>query len=122
MDGTSPRPVADVDKLIRASLRDYQRTRWLTAAGVIAVLCAAVITLAVLYAQQNGRLSASCRFWRTLAPLPVTIAQQTGRPSSLGISIIAESRAAYAGQDCGKLPPADPSFAKWAKFYHLPIS
>lgn len=122
MDSDDPRPVADVDRLIRSSLRDYHRARWLTAAGVIAVLCAAVIILAILYAQQDGRLTASCQFWRTLAPLPVTIAEQTGRPSSLGVSIIAESRAAYAGQGCGKLPPADPSFAKWAKYYHLPVS
>jgi hypothetical protein len=115
-----PKTVADLDDTIRASLRDYQRTRWVTGAGVIAVLCAAVVVLAVLYIQQGARLKASCEFWRTLAPLPVTVAQQTGKPSKLGVSIIDGSRAAYEGQGCGKPPPADPAFARWARYYHLP--
>jgi hypothetical protein len=118
----SPKTVADIDETLRASLRDYQRTRWVTAAAVVAVLCAAVVVLGVLYIQQGARLRASCEFWRTLAPLPVTTVQPAGRPSRLGVAIIAESRTAYAGQGCGKPPPPDSSFVQWARYYHLPAS
>lgn len=116
----TPTTVDAIDEAVRSSLRDYQRTRWAAAAAVVAVLCAAVVVLGVLYIGQGARLRASCEFWRTLAPLPVTIAQQTGKPSRLGVSIIAESREAYEGQGCGKPPPADPAFARWARYYHLP--
>jgi hypothetical protein len=117
---TGPKPVADLDEALRASLRDYHRTRWLGALAILTLLSAAVIVLGVLYVQQGARLRASCEFWRTLGALPVAVTKQAPQPSKLGVSIIAESRAAYAGQGCGRLPPADPSFARWARAYHLP--
>ena len=115
-----PHPVVTIDEHIRGSLRDYQRARWLAVTALIAVLCAAVITLGVLYIQADGRLTASCGFWRTLVSLPVTAAPD-GRPSKLGITIVVGARGAYDGQGCGKLPAADPSVTKWAPFYHVRI-
>jgi hypothetical protein len=115
-----PRGVADVDAALPKWTQDFHRARWLAAAGVIAVLACAVIVLGVLYVQQQSRLGASCGFWRSLASLPVASAPN-GRPSRLGITIVAGGRAAYAGQGCGKLPPADPSVTRWAPFYKIRV-
>lgn len=61
----------------------------------------------------------ACDFWRDLAGLPVTILSSTGKPSELSISIIAHSRTAFRGSGCtGPLPPPDPSFKKWAPYFH----
>ena len=117
----SPRAVTDVDDLIHQSLRDFHKARWLTLAGSIAVLCAAIITLGVLYVQQDARLRASCQLWRTLAPLPVATAPNAPRPSKLSITLVASAREAYAGQGCGHLPAADPSVTRWAPFYKIRV-
>jgi hypothetical protein len=116
-----PRPVADLDAAVAGALKYYHRSRWVTAIGAIALLAAAVAVLGVLYLQQDTRLRASCGFWRTLAPLPVTPAPGVARPSRLGVLIVTGSREAYAGQGCGQLPPADPSVRRWAAYYKIDV-
>jgi hypothetical protein len=67
-----------------------------------------------------ARAGAACSFYRDLAGSPVTIAAGTGKPSELGVAIIAHSREAYRGSGCaGTLPPPSATFAKWAPYYHL---
>jgi hypothetical protein len=67
------------------------------------------------------QLHASCGFWRSIAPIPVVAAGSRVKPSLLGVAIVLEARAAYAGQHCGTLPPADPSLITWAHYYHLNV-
>jgi len=116
-----PRPVADLDAAVSSAIRDYHRARWAAIAGVMVLLCAAVIILGVLYLQQDARLRASCEFWRVLAPLPVGDAPGGTEPSRLSIQLVIASREAYAGQRCGRLPPADPSVRRGAAYYHIPV-
>lgn len=116
---TSPRPVADLDDTLRSALRGYHRSRWITLAAVTLLLAAAVIVLGVLYLQQDARLRASCEFWLALTPLPVTIVPPNTKPTPVSVNLIAGSRVAYAGQGCGRMPPAAPSLVKWAHFYGI---
>jgi len=65
---------------------------------------------------------AQCQFNADLGAAPVTVSPSTGRASRLGVLIISDSRTAWHGLGCpGRLPPPAPSFAKWAKTYHLPV-
>lgn len=77
------------------------------------------LTQAVALEQQQIR--ADCGFYGHLSGLPITDPPGPGNPSRLGVQIISDSRASFLGHGCpGHLPPPDPSFAKWAAFYHLP--
>ena len=63
---------------------------------------------------------ASCAFAGDLgsAPFPAT-----GTVSKLGVSIVADSRAQWRALSCpGHLAPPQPSFVRWARYYHLPDS
>lgn len=65
---------------------------------------------------------ASCAFAADLGGAPVVTAPG-GKASRLGVSIVADSRAQWRHLGCpGHLAPAAPSFARWARFYHLPDS
>jgi hypothetical protein len=91
---------------------------WALAALFTVLVAAAAVNLD-LTLTRNG--TAACSFYRDLAGLPVTILATTGRPSELGMSIIANSRAAYRDLGCqGPLPPPSPSFTHWASYYRLP--
>jgi len=62
-----------------------------------------------------------CRQERDVGGLPVAVNPVTGRASLLGVSIVADARTAWRGLRCaGVLPPPDPSFTRWARYYHLP--
>ncbi len=62
-----------------------------------------------------------CLQERDVGGLPVTVNPVTGRASLLGVSIVADARTAWRGLHCaGVLPPPDPSFTRWARFYKLP--
>lgn len=64
---------------------------------------------------------AQCTFDADLGSAPVTVSPASGRPSRLGVTIVSDSRVAWHGLGCpGKLPPPAPSFARWAKEFHLP--
>ncbi len=63
---------------------------------------------------------ASCAFAADLGGAPFPAAP---RPSKLGVTIVADSRAQWRHLGCpGKLAPPAPSFVTWARFYHLPDS
>lgn len=62
---------------------------------------------------------ASCAFARDVGSAPAP----AGKPSKLGISLIADSRQQWRELGCpGHLPPPTPAFAQWARFYHLPAT
>lgn len=64
-----------------------------------------------------------CAFNGDLGGVPVTNNPATGRPSLLGLRIVSDSRVAWHQAGCpGHLVRPSPSFAKWARFYHLPTS
>jgi hypothetical protein len=82
--------------------------------GVLALTSRQITTV-----RQQTR--SDCAFYRDLAGLPVSVSPKTGKAAKLGVAIIAHSREAWRGHGCGgTLPPPDPSFARWAKFYGLP--
>lgn len=93
----------------------------------VLVLLAIIATLAVgnyVYSwAQTGHLRAqqlaACAFARDLgsAPLPAS-----PRPSKLGVSIIADSRAWWHANNCPGDLPASPGLAHWEAVYHLPAS
>lgn len=71
-------------------------------------------------AKLRREVTAECAFNSDLAPLPVA-AGPTGKASLLGVKIVADSRVAWHREGCpGRLVRASPSFARWARFYHLP--
>lgn len=64
---------------------------------------------------------ASCAFAADVGTAPVAANPATGKPSRLGISIVADSRKQWHQLGCpGQLPPPPPSFVWWARYYHLP--
>lgn len=70
----------------------------------------------------EDRARALCRFDADLAGVPVAVSPKTGRPSLLGVSIVSDARTAWHQAGCGgRLPPPDPSFTRWARYYHLPV-
>jgi hypothetical protein len=77
-------------------------------------------------ASEVGKLRAavlaSCAFAADLAGAPIVTSPPV-RPSKLGVTIVADSRAQWRNLGCpGHLAPPAPSFVKWARFYHLPAS
>ena len=116
-----PPPVAQLDATVAEAIRSVHRARWVILFAVIAALVAAVGLLGWQDWQQHQELRASCEFFQPLTGLPVTVVPPAVRPSKTGVTLIAGSRIAYAGQGCGTLPPAAPSLAKWAKFYRITL-
>jgi hypothetical protein len=69
-------------------------------------------------------IAKACDFWYPLTSLPVTVLGPGGKPSQLSVRIISGARKSYDGQ-CrddlrAPLPPPDPSFVRWARYYHVP--
>jgi len=82
-----------------------------------------LIAIAATNARLENQLRADCGFYGHLAGLPVTTNITTGRPTRLSVQLISDVRVAWTGHGCqGKLTPPDPSFTKWAAFYHLPVN
>jgi hypothetical protein len=103
----------------------------ITAGAVRAVLTLFLITLALFgvsllftaravnSVRQQAR--AECRFDADLGGAPVAASPATGKPSLLGVTIVSDARVAWRQLGCtGRLPAADPSFIKWARYYRLP--
>jgi hypothetical protein len=62
---------------------------------------------------------AGCAFAADLGSVPIP---DKPRPSRLGVLLVTDSRAQWRGAHCpGKLP-VPPGLAKWARYYHLPVS
>lgn len=67
----------------------------------------------------RGTVLASCAFASDVGSAPVA-AGPGGKASELGVSIVADSRAQWRRLGCpGHLAPPEPSFVKWARYYHL---
>lgn len=86
----------------------------------------AIVANQRLISAQEKAISAACDFWYPLTSLPVTVNAATGKPTPLGVQIIAGARESYAGQCAGaghpQMPPPDPTLVKWAAYYHLLIA
>ena len=68
----------------------------------------------------NGRVQALCRFDADLGTVPLTVPKGARAPR-FGVLIISDARTAWRRTGCpGRLGPPDPSFVKWARYYHLP--
>jgi hypothetical protein len=117
----APPPVAQLDETVVRAIRSVHRARWIFLLAVVAAMAAAVGMLGWQDWQQHRQLHASCQFWSLLAPLPITVVPPARRPSELGVLLVADSRDAFAGQQCGTLPPAAPSLLHWAAYYGVPL-
>jgi hypothetical protein len=71
----------------------------------------------------HAAVIAQCKFNADLGAAPVTVNPATGKASALGVSIISDARMAWHGLGCpGRLAPPEPSFVKWAKRLHVPVT
>jgi hypothetical protein len=69
-------------------------------------------SVAALRTQQH----AQCKFYADLGSAPLA-----ARPSLLNVAVVSDARVAWHGMNCpGRIPAADPSFIRWARFYDLP--
>jgi hypothetical protein len=119
-----PRQRSDVTTGLAARLR---MTQGALRAAVILLVVSAVFTGATLLvtARQirtlHMEISSQCKFDSDLGAAPITVNPATHKASLLGVSIVADSRLAWRGLRCpGTLPPPDPSFVKWARYWKLP--
>lgn len=75
---------------------------------------------------EDAIVAKACDFWYPLTNLPVTVIPPSRKASQVSVHIISGARESYAGQcsDHGlpPLPPPDPSFTRWARFYHVPVT
>ena len=82
-------------------------------------------TQAQAIAAEHRAIEAGCGFWEPLVGLPVMVVPPNNKPTKLSVRIIAGARRGYAGQctppDWPKMPPADPSLVKWAKYYRITL-
>lgn len=87
--------------------------------AVIRVQDAQARELAGQVAKLQRAVLSSCAFNADLGSAPIVI-QPGGKASELGVSIVADSRAQWRQLGCpGRLPPPQPSFTRWARYYHL---
>lgn len=69
----------------------------------------------------RAQVLTECMFDADIGSAPVVVAA-SGKPSLLGVRIISDSRMSWHGHHCpGRLAPAAPSFAHWAREFHLPV-
>lgn len=86
-----------------------------------ATLKVTVRRLDMTVTRQRQEIRAQCRFDADLASAPVTVSPATGMASELGVKIISDGRVAWHQAGCpGMLAAPSRSFARWAKYYHLP--
>jgi hypothetical protein len=138
----APQPVTVIDEKVARAIHDVHKQRWAFLWALLTAMGAALVLVGVLawqehdqigvqrqqlavqqqhLAAQDRELRASCGFWEPLTPLPVTIIPPAKRPVPTNVHLIAGARVAYAGQRCGKLPPASPSLTYWAKVDGVPL-
>lgn len=117
-----PRHTDEIDEKLQKNLKLAHRTRWVLVVAVFTLLVGAVVAQTILLLNQQNELNSSCQVWRTLSPQTVTVNPVTRQPTRLSVAIIAASRAAYNGQHCGTLPPADPVVIHWAHVFNIPLA
>ena len=116
------RTVSDRPRRLRTFLITPEVARAFVFLSVLTLLVGALnfYWTSRLAAANTARARAQCAFDADLAPLPVTI-PKTGNPSVLGVKLISDARVAWRLAGCpGQLGPPDPSFTRWARYYHLP--
>lgn len=112
-----------------ASELPTRRRLWNFVILAVAMLAVGVasLTASVAYARMTAQslqaqLLASCDFAADVGAAPITVAP-SGKASELGVKIVADSRSQWRRLGCpGTLAPPEPSFARWAAYYHLPAS
>jgi hypothetical protein len=89
--------------------------------GVVRTQAAQARVQAAQVRKLRTAVRSSCNFAADLAGAPVAVSPATGKASELGVKIVSDSRVQWRGLGCpGRLAPAQPSFVKWARYYHLP--
>ena len=138
--------IEDLDRQLAALVKRSRRLLWFIISVIGFVLLAAMGVVAVLFvtsiqqrheigqlitqsAREQQQLTTvtqllhagNCTFDRDLASAPVSINPATGKPSTLGVSIVADAHNAYVDIHCdGSLPP-NPSLQHWAAIFHIPL-
>jgi hypothetical protein len=116
----SPDDSAALDRQLAAMVRRSRRVLWTVIALAGLLFVGAIVYLVVQLRGDEARIAASCRAWADIGAAPLA-AGPDGKASLLGTRIISDSREAWHGQACpGELPPPQPSFVHWARFYGLP--
>ena len=97
----------------------------LRAIAVMFVLMVALAAFNLLFTarevdQLRAAVQSECAFAADVGNAPVT-GPNVSRPSKLGVSLVADSRAQFRRLGCpGHLPLPQSAFVRWARFYHLP--
>lgn len=87
--------------------------------GVIRVQDAQAREMAGQVAKLQRAVLSSCAFAADVGSLPVTV-PPGAKASELGVSIVADSRSQWRQNGCpGHLAPPQPSFVRWAHYFHL---
>lgn len=66
---------------------------------------------------------AQCKFYDDLGTAPIASVGPGGKASILGVQIVSDARVAWHEGGCPGVQQApDPTFLKWAAYYHLPVN
>lgn len=114
-----PEPVGDIDARLMKTISGVHRLRWIALIVLGVVLASAIAVMGLVISDQQTQLRSDCALWRSIGTLPVQILPGATKPTLFNVTIIAESRAAYIGQGCGKIPP-NPAEKLWADYFHIP--
>jgi hypothetical protein len=108
------------DEELRTLTDRLHRQRWWTMGAVVFLVICGLIFLSYALFRDEHRLSASCSFYKDIATANVIPPAPPHKPSQLGVQIVADSRLAYEGENCGAdLPPPSPALVHWAQVYHV---
>ena len=135
MSELHPLPPDKADRDLVKALKGYHRLRWaaLGVLGTVLALSICAVWAVIVHqsdqiaqqqqqiARQQNEITVACGFFTDLASLPVTPAPTVKRPTRLGVSIVADSRATAKAFGCPVIPPPTDSLRKWAAYYHIPL-
>ena len=69
----------------------------------------------------NARAQAQCQVAVDLSGAPIIMPKAVPKEPPLGVKIISDFRVAWHRAGCsGELDTPDPTFVRWAHYYHLP--
>lgn len=106
-------------RAVRAALRRARRqVRWRDVIFV-ALFGASILYSAHQISQLERQQQASCAFAADVGSVPLP---DSPRPSKLGVSLVADSRAQWRELHCPGVLSPSPGLTKWAAYYELPAS
>jgi hypothetical protein len=112
-----------LDDQLQQVVRISRRTVFSVALATVILFAAGLTTAVVLLVQANQRIASDCAFYRDLGTAPLTVHHPAGKPTRLGVTIVADSRNAYYGHGCQPEPlPPNPSLYRWAGYYHVALT